>query len=60
MSEEKQGRSLVLAAVEMNGKVGAGFVPAKTGLYTGTPCQTKTQSACLTCGFLDSIHLLLA
>lgn len=26
----------------------------------GTPCQTKTESACLTCGFLDSIHLLLA
>lgn len=26
----------------------------------GTRCQTKRESACLTCGFLDNIHLLLA
>lgn len=38
----------------------AGRPPVKTGLYKGTRCQTKRESACLTCGFLDNIHLLLA
>lgn len=53
------------AATEMNGKVeraalDSGLAPVKTGLYTGTPCQTRRQSARLTCGFLDNIHLPLA
>lgn len=38
----------------------AGKAPVKTGLYMGTWCQTKKESACLTCGLFDSIHLLLA
>lgn len=37
-----------------------GKTPVKTGLYMGTWCQTRRESACLTCGFLDNIHLLLA